>query len=172
MAIFDTKSTLHAAIDHGVSSTEYRDAIGRFLTGVTVVSTECEGVKHGITASAVASVTLEPPTVLICLNRLSATGEAVRRSGHFAINVLNDTQEPLARHFASKAEDKFATIEHIFGRLGDPLLPAALAQLECEVSAHNQVGSHHIFFGRVIDVHCQAGAPLGYFRGQFISPKP
>lgn len=155
---------------HDVSIAAYRDAISRFLTGVTVVSTEYEGIRHGITASAVASVTLEPPTVLICLNQLSVTGQAVARSGHFAINVLNDTQHALAQHFASKLSDKFAEIEYTRGALGDPLLPSALAQLECEVSSHTTVGSHHIFFGRVVEVQSTSGAPLAYFRGQFIPP--
>ena len=157
--------------DRFVSTAAYRDAISRFLTGVTVVSTRHADVMHGITASAVASVTLEPPTVLICLNRQSATGHAVKACGHFAINVLNDSQQVLAKHFASKLEDKFAGIDHDTGVLGDPLLPQSLAQLECRVSSHADVGSHHVFFGEVVRVQVHDGAPLAYFRGRFIPPQ-
>ena len=154
-----------------VSTTDYRDAISRFLTGVSVVSSRHAGIAHGITASAVASVTLEPPTVLVCLNRQSATGHAVKACGHFVINVLNDSQHALAKHFASKLEDKFAGIEHDTGVLGDPLLPNALAQLECRVSSQADVGSHHVFFGEVIKIQVRDGAPLAYFRGRFIPPQ-
>jgi flavin reductase (DIM6/NTAB) family NADH-FMN oxidoreductase RutF len=167
----DTRVPAFATLTHTVSSTDYRDAIGRFMTGVTVVSTRHAGAAHGITASAVASVTLEPPTVLICLNRHSATGHAVLESGHFILNILNDSQQALAKHFASKIEDKFADVPHEDGLLGDPLITPALAHLECRVSGHSDVGSHHVFFGEVIKVHTAEGAPLAYYRGRFIPPQ-
>lgn len=154
-----------------VTTTEYRDAISRFLTGVTVVSTCHAGIRHGITVSAVASVTLEPPTVLVCLNRQSATGQAVLNSGHFALNILSDSQQSLAKHFASKIEDKFADVPHELGLFGDPLIACSLAQLECRVSHHTAVGSHHVFFGKVVKVQTTEGAPLAYYRGRFILPQ-
>ena len=167
----DDRLNYSAESAQAVTTTDYRDAISRFLTGVTVVSTRHGGVAHGITVSAVASVTLEPPTVLICLNRQSATGHAVMASGHFAINVLNDAQHKLAQHFASRIEDKFADITHHNGLLGDPLIAQSLAHLECRVSSHSAVGSHHVFFGEVLKVQVSEGAPLAYYRGRFIPPQ-
>ena len=81
-----------------VTASNYRDAISRFLTGITVVTTRQGTQAHGITASAVASVSLEPPTLLVCLNRQSATCEAIGRAGHFAVNVLAENQLALAQH--------------------------------------------------------------------------
>lgn len=152
-----------------VSSAEYRAAISCFLTGVSVVATRHRDMAHGITASAVASVTLEPPTLLVCLNRHSATGAAVLASGHFSVNILDESQQDLARHFASKIDDKFAAVAHTSGCLGDPLLRGALAALECRVSQLAEVGSHHVFFGEVLRVSHSDGKPLAYHRGQFLS---
>lgn len=150
-----------------VSSLDYRAAISRFLTGVTIVTTRHEGQAHGITASALASVSLEPPTLLVCLNRQSATCTAVTATGFFAVNILAAEQEPLAKHFASKLADKFAGIPLTESTLGAPLLESALAQLECRVSSHTDAGTHRIFFGEVLDTRVRDGQPLAYFRGGF-----
>lgn len=156
-----------------VSSSEYRNAISRFLTGVTVITTRHAGVDHGITASAVCSVTLEPPTLLVCLNRQSATCEAIIGSGQFCVNVLAEDQLSLARLFSTKSTDKFAEFvattgaSPLHGAFGSPVLPSALAALECRVTQHTDVGTHRIFFGEVLGVAAAEGEPLGYFRGQF-----
>lgn len=156
-----------------VSSTEYRNAISRFLTGVTVVTARHAGVDHGITASAVCSVTLEPPTLLVCLNRQSATCHAVIGSGYFCVNVLAEDQLPLARLFSSKSADKFAEFAAMngatptYGPSGSPRLPGILATLDCRVTQHTDVGTHRIFFGEVLGTTATEGDPLGYFRGQF-----
>ena len=161
--------------DMNVSSTDYRTAISRFLTGVTLVTTRHEGLAHGITASAVASVTLEPPTLLVCLNRQSATFHAVSGSGRFCVHILADDQLELARHFASRTSDKFATLAGIgLGSshdsfLGNPIIDGALAYLECRVATQTDVGTHRIFFGEVVSVDAREGSPLAYFRGQFAS---
>lgn len=156
-----------------VPSTEYRNAISRFLSGVTVVTTRHAGANHGITASAVCSVTLEPPTLLVCLNRQSATCHAVIGSGRFCVNVLADDQLALAKLFSSKSADKFAEFAAlsdapcIDGPFGTPILPGALAALECAVTQYSDVGTHRVFFGQVLGTTVAEGEPLGYFRGQF-----
>jgi flavin reductase (DIM6/NTAB) family NADH-FMN oxidoreductase RutF len=150
-----------------VSSTDYRSAISRFLTGVSVVTTRHDEQCHGITASALASVSLEPPTLLVCLNRHSATCQAVTAAGFFAVNILAAEQEPLAKHFAAKLADKFAGIATTPGISGAPLLDFCLAQLECRVSSHTDSGTHRIFFGEVLSTRVRDGQPLGYFRGGF-----
>lgn len=164
--------------DMTVPSTDYRAAISRFLTGVTIVTTRHAGSAQGITASAVASVTLEPPTLLVCLNRQSGTCHAVSGSGVFAVHVLADHQLALAQHFASRMADKFAALpgtEASSGTrpgfrdsaLGNPILDGVLAHLECRVSTQTDVGTHRIFFGEVVSVSVRDGSPLAYFRGQF-----
>jgi flavin reductase (DIM6/NTAB) family NADH-FMN oxidoreductase RutF len=161
--------------DMNVSITDYRAAISRFLTGVTLVTARYEGLAQGITASAVASVTLEPPTLLICLNRQSATCHAVSGAGRFCVHILADDQLELARHFASRIPDKFANLVELGlgsthdSPLGNPIVDGALAYLECRVVTQTDVGTHRVFFGEVVSVDAREGSPLAYFRGQFAS---
>lgn len=161
--------------DMNISSTDYRAAISRFLTGVTLVTTRHDGLAQGITASAVASVTLDPPTLLVCLNRQSATCQAVSGSGRFCVHILADDQLELARHFASRTPDKFGSLATLGlgsthdSLLGNPLVDGALAYLECRVATQTDVGTHRIFFGEVVAVDAREGSPLAYFRGQFAS---
>jgi len=158
-----------------VSITDYRAAISRFLTGVTLVTARHEGLAQGITASAVASVTLEPPTLLICLNRQSATCHAVSGAGRFCVHILADDQLELARHFASRIPDKFANLVELGlgsthdSPLGNPIVDGALAYLECRAVTQTDVGTHRVFFGEVVSVDAREGSPLAYFRGQFAS---
>jgi len=158
-----------------VSITDYRAAISRFLTGVTLVTARHEGLAQGITASAVASVTLEPPTLLICLNRQSATCHAVSGAGRFCVHILADDQLELARHFASRIPDKFANLVELGlgsthdSPLGNPIVDGALAYLECRVVTQTDVGTHRVFFGEVVSVDAREGSPLAYFRGQCAS---
>jgi flavin reductase (DIM6/NTAB) family NADH-FMN oxidoreductase RutF len=155
-----------------VTETAYRDAVSRFLSGVTVITTCHGGEMQGITATAVASVTLQPPTLLVCLNRQSASCRTLIDSSLFAVNILQATQQELAQRFATKQPDKFAGVATTTGLSGVPLLTGALAHLECRVSAQNDVGTHRIFFGEVLNVAVAEGTPLGYFRGKFTALAP
>ncbi|MEY3712676.1 MAG: hypothetical protein RL321_296 [Pseudomonadota bacterium] len=157
-----------------VDSAAYRNAISRFLTGVTIVTTMTEEKPSGLTATAIASVTLEPPTLLACLNRQSTTCQAIIQAGRFAVNVLSSEQMDLAKLFASRDTDKFQQLAAGgFGiqasPSGMPHLVGALASIDCRVSDTSDVGTHRIFFGEVESVTCAEGSPLGYFRGAFVS---
>ncbi|MBV9193490.1 MAG: flavin reductase [Solirubrobacterales bacterium] len=157
--------TAHAA---QLSPEEFRDAIGHFASGVTVITAAQGGRRFGSTASAVSSLSLEPPMLLVCLNRQSATGRAVAEAGHFAVNVLSQDQGALARQFASKADDKFAGLDVTPGERGVPLLADALAHYECRVAEHVTGGTHSVFLAEVHAVRTREGeAPLAYFRGEF-----
>ena len=147
---------------------EFRNAIGRFLTGVTVITTAHDGVLHGITASAVASLSVEPPTLLICLNKQSATRGAVTAARQFVVNVLAEDQADLAMHFASKSPEKFVRLEIEASPHGLPRLPGAIATVDCAVVAEVDGGTHSIFIGRAVAGSAGDGAPLGYFRGRFV----
>lgn len=149
-----------------LDSDTFRDLIGRFATGVTVITARDGDTAHGTTASAVSSLSLQPPMLLICMNEQSATGRAVARSGYFAVNVLNEDQHDVAHRFATKHPDKFAGIPTAHGPSGQILLPGALATFECRVVDQVTGGTHTVFVAEVQYADGHAGRPLAYFRGR------
>lgn len=150
---------------NAVSSEQFRDLIGRFASGVTVVTTIADSVPYGTTANAMTSVSLTPPILLICMNRESMTGQAICRSGHFAVNVLAEDQGCLAERFARKGSS-FAGLSFTAGAQGAPLLGDALATFECTVTDTVQAGTHSIMIGTVDRAAGRQGMPLAYFRGR------
>ena len=147
---------------------EFRNIIGHFASGVTIITALHEGQPYGATASAVSSLSLEPPMVLICLNKTSSTGRAVATSQRFAVNILGEDQADEAMRFASrKTPDKFAGLAVTPGDWGEPLLGDALAILECRVVEEVTGGTHSVFLAEVERASARAGTPLAYFRGQF-----
>jgi flavin reductase (DIM6/NTAB) family NADH-FMN oxidoreductase RutF len=146
---------------------EFRDVIGHFASGVTVITALCEDTPYGTTASAVSSLSLEPPMVLVCMSRQSETGRAVGDSGRFAMNILGEDQADAAVRFASKGSNKFDGVPVTRGEWGEPLLEQALATLECRVVEEVTGGTHSVFLAEVHRASARAGAPLAYFRGQF-----
>ena len=149
-----------------VSGEEFRAPIGMFATGVTVVTTVHQGLSYGTTASALSSVSLEPPTLLICMNRGSTTGHAISASGHFAVNVLGEDQEVVARHFA-RTGSGFGGYDTLRGQGGSPLLADALASFECRVTDAVEAGTHTVMIGVVEAAKGRHGMPLAYFRGRY-----
>src|SRR5918998_5168791 len=125
----------------------YRHVIGHFATGVTVITSHHEGTDHGATASAVTSVSLDPPSLLVCLNRATVTETAVRESGTFVVNILREDQGELAMRFAGRHGDKFAGVEVCRAAGGDPYLGGALARVECRVRDTVTGGTHTVFIG-------------------------
>jgi flavin reductase (DIM6/NTAB) family NADH-FMN oxidoreductase RutF/DNA-binding GntR family transcriptional regulator len=148
---------------------EFRDVIGHFASGVTVITAMHDGERRGTTASAVSSLSLEPPMVLICLNKTSATARAVAAARRFAVNILGEDQAEEAMRFAKRADagDKFAGIAVSAGDQGEPLLANALATLECHVAEQVTGGTHLVFLAEVERASARTGSPLAYFRGQF-----
>jgi 4-nitrophenol 2-monooxygenase / 4-nitrocatechol 4-monooxygenase, reductase component len=150
-----------------LTSEEFRNVIGHFLSGVTVVTTTLDGERFGTTASAMTSLCLEPPMVVLCLNLTSSTGQVVLAAGRFALNILDEEGGPVAMRFATKGSDKFAGIETTLSTTGLPLLPSSLAWVEAEVSETVTVGTHTVFVARVLGAEARTGRPLAYFRGGF-----
>ncbi len=148
---------------------EFRRVLGHFATGVTVVtSADPEGRVNGLTASAVASVSLDPPLVLVCVDRTADTHGAIERSGSFAINVLAEDGEALSRRFADyPAEEKFEGIAFRRAATGAPVLERALAWVDCELRHSHEGGDHTIFVGEVVAGDAVEGAPLLYYRGGY-----
>jgi flavin reductase (DIM6/NTAB) family NADH-FMN oxidoreductase RutF/DNA-binding GntR family transcriptional regulator len=166
----DTQSAVRYGADLGlpvVDEAAFRNVVGHFASGVTIVTTSDDDRLYGTTVSAVSSLSSEPPMMLVCLNRSSATHDAVARSGRYAINILSSAQGDLARAFARKGDDKFAGVTHSLSPLGLPLLSGTLAALECVVDETATGGTHTIFLGRVVSAEARTGEPLAYYRGTF-----
>ena len=150
----------------------FRDVIGHFATGVTIVTASEDGSDYGTTVSAVTSVSLDPPLLLICLNRTSRTQAVIERTRSFAVNILGVAQGELAVRFATDRDDKFVGIGVERGGLDHPLLADALAHVECRVVETATGGTHTVYFGEVERAERFEGEPLLYYRGQigWLSP--
>lgn len=152
----------------GVPPDRFRDLLGRFATGVTVLTTLApDGRPLGMTASAVAAVSLQPPLVLVCVDRTRDMHDALRASPRFALNVLAEDQEPLSRRFADEMTDRFAGVPVRDGPHGLPLLPGAAAYVVCEAREAIAAGDHTIFIGLVVDGTGQELPPLIHYRGGY-----
>lgn len=151
---------------------ELRATLGRFATGVTVL-TAGRDTPRGMTANSFTSVSLEPPLILVCVVRTAAIHEAILEEGAFAVSMLSGQQEDLARHFADRARPRgrreFETVGTVPGRhTGTPLLTGAQAWLECGLAAVYDGGDHSIFLGSVLDIgREETDDPLLYFGGGF-----
>jgi flavin reductase (DIM6/NTAB) family NADH-FMN oxidoreductase RutF len=145
----------------------FREAIACFATGVTVVTTVRDGVPAGMTASAVASLSLDPVLLLVCISDRLATHGANEQSRAFVVNVLGEGQERLARHFATRRPDKFQGIE-LREEFELPVLADAIAHFVCDVHERFPGGDHTIFTGLVRECGFIPGRrPLLYFRSRF-----
>jgi flavin reductase (DIM6/NTAB) family NADH-FMN oxidoreductase RutF len=151
-----------------VTQDEFRAALGRFASGVTVVTTrDAEGELHGITVSAFCSVSLEPPMVLVCIEKIAGSHYALEESNIFVVNILAEGDDTVSELFASQAIDKFGNVGFTDGIEGVPVLDKALANLECRVKFSYHGGDHSIFVGDVERVRVADGDPLLYFRGRY-----
>ena len=154
-------------VDKGLVEREvFRDVIGHFATGVTVITTRYEEVNYGLTASAVSSLSLDPPMVLVCINKRTGTQTVISKAKVFAVNILREDQQAMARQFATPHPDKFRDIPLVFGELGVPLLSTVLASLECRVVGEVTGGTHAVFLAEVQAAHAEEGMPLAYYRGR------
>lgn len=142
----------------------FRQVMGHFASGVTVVTTAHDGHLYGMTVSSFASVSLKPPLVLICVDSLLSTHTAITDSGQFAVNILEQSQEHLSRRFATHENDKFTGVAWRSSRNGLPLIEGVLAVIECKLQDIFPGGDHTIFVGEVIDAEVGYGAPLLYYR--------
>ena len=151
-----------------ISADQFRQVLGHFATGVTVVTTtNGDGRPTGLTASAFTSVSLDPPLVLVCVDHKSQSYPALLEHRRFAVNVLTTQHQDVSRRFATSRLDKFDGVPHRIGQLGLPLLDGALAQLECVTVASHVQGDHTILVGRVEHARSGPGEPLLYYRGRY-----
>jgi 4-nitrophenol 2-monooxygenase / 4-nitrocatechol 4-monooxygenase, reductase component len=155
------------AVTAHVDSDAFRNVVSHFASGVTVITTCVYDKDYGTTASAVTSLSVEPPMMLICLNTSSTTHDRIAKSGIFGINILAAGQSELASHFSRKGDDKFSGVAHHRGARGVPLLDGALATMVCTVAETALGGTHTVFLSHVIEANAADGEPLAYYRGAF-----
>ena len=148
----------------------FRQVMGNFATGITVVTTrDANGNPYGLTVNSFTSVSLDPVLVLVCLdNRLSGL-DSFKNSKHFGVSILSDRQEDISRMFAKKDSERPSSI-YFEGKLGLPLIRQSLAVMECEVKNVYAGGDHQIFLGEVMAAEVlHEHGPLMYFRGKYRS---
>ena len=154
-----------------MDKTLFRQVVGSFACGVTVVTTGIEGRFHGMTASAFSSLSLDPCLVLVCIDRSALTLPALQESGRFNINILSDSQQHLSQTFSSQdAPDahELRGVDFHLGEYGQPVLEAVLGFLECELKEQYDGGDHIIAVGEVMTAGIgKAEAPLAYFRSNY-----
>lgn len=145
----------------------YRDVMGAFATGVTVMTLQGQGIRLGVTASSFNTVSLDPPLILWSLALKAPSLEAFRSHDIFAVNVLSAAQKDIALQFARPSEDKFAGIHTLRGMHGTTLIADALAHVECRTVARYPGGDHEIMLAEVLTLRRGEGNPLVFQRGAF-----
>jgi flavin reductase (DIM6/NTAB) family NADH-FMN oxidoreductase RutF len=150
-----------------IDEAQFRQTLSRFASGVTVVTTVREGQPHGMTVASFASLSLNPPLVLVCIDKGVKTHDAIAAQGQFAVNILGQGQTDISLRFATKADDKFTGVAMRPGKSGLPLIESALATLECSLRDQLPGGDHTIFVGEVEHAAFIEGRPLIYFRAGY-----
>ena len=152
---------------------DFRDALGRFATGITVITAlGSDGVPAGLTANSFSAVSLDPPMILWCLGKHAASRPVFESCTHFAVNVLDSGQRALSHRFATPAEDKFAGLDWSRGLGGAPVFPDCLARFECRNTQCYDGGDHLIVLGTVERYRHRPGAPLLFNAGRYGTAAP
>ena len=151
-----------------IDTRAFRSALGQFATGVTVVTTlRGDGRPQGLTVNAFCAVSLDPPLVLVCIDKRSETHPGFTASGVFGVSVLSEGQQGVSERFASGGGSKLSGIAFLTGENGVPLVPQALAHIECRTHAVHEGGDHRIYVGEVLSLATQAGRPLLYHASRY-----
>jgi 3-hydroxy-9,10-secoandrosta-1,3,5(10)-triene-9,17-dione monooxygenase reductase component len=145
----------------------FREALGHFVSGVTVITAMDRGEPVGLAANSFSSLSLDPPLVLFCAGLSSTTWPRIKAAGRFCVNVLEERQEALSRQFAGKG-DKFHGVGWRAAALsGAPILDNVLTWIDCVIDAEHDAGDHIIVVGRVVEIKINDGKPLVYYRGGY-----
>ena len=151
-----------------IDDARFRQVLGRFATGVTVVTGAADGQPVGLAVNSFTSVSLEPALVAFCVAKASRTWPKLRSAGTFCVNILAEDQEALSRAFAGRPPDRFLGVGWRPGRSGAPILADVLAWIECAIDAEHDAGDHVIVVGRVRELDVgHEGRPLVFYRGGY-----
>ncbi|MFC7394046.1 flavin reductase family protein [Scopulibacillus cellulosilyticus] len=143
----------------------FRNAMGKFATGVNVITTLADGEAHGMTANAFMSVSLNPRLVLISISEKARMLDKINTSGKFAVNILSDAQKEYSMHFAGQMKETH-TVEFDWMD-GVPVIKNALANIVCNVQSKQIAGDHTLFIGEVKDINFGEGKPLTFYEGKY-----
>ncbi len=158
------------AAARAIDQARYRQVLGHFPTGVTVIAGMDGDDPVGLAVGSFFSLSIDPPLVGFCVGTTSNSWERMESSGSFCVNILGADQEDVCRVFASSGDDKFATIGWKPAESGSPRIDDVLAWIDCDVSAVHDGGDHHIVVGAVTGLDVAAeGDPLVFFRGGYSS---
>lgn len=151
-----------------IDARELRNVMGHFATGVTVITTrDTAGKPFGLTANAFSSLSLDPPLVLICVDKTVDCYACFESSKVFAVNFLNEEQEHLSRRFATKGIEKFDGVAYKTGECGAPLLEGAMGHIECKLINGYDGGDHTIYVGEIQSASASGDRPLLFFKGKY-----
>lgn len=152
----------------GVDAPQFRQLLGRFATGVTVLTSRgASGDPVGMTASSIASVSLDPPLVLVSVDKSNEMHAAMEAGTHFVLNILSAEQEALSRRFAELEANRFRGVSYRENERGIAVLEGVVAHIECEKHSAVPGGDHTVFFGLVVGGHATDRRPLLYYRGGY-----
>jgi flavin reductase (DIM6/NTAB) family NADH-FMN oxidoreductase RutF len=144
-----------------------RRIMGHFASGVTVVTAYLDGAVQGMTANAVTSLSLNPPLILVAVDKTATMNATLSASRHFAINILTERHEELSRRFAMRGTKDVSDLTWIHAVSGAPILADALAYVDCRLAEILPGGDHDIFVGEILAGDARDDAPLLYFRGKY-----
>ena len=151
-----------------IEKNQLRQVMGHFATGVTIITTfNKDGQMHGLTANAFTSVSLEPPLLLISVDKKAESYPAFEESKVFTINILADEQESLSRKFAVSGGNKFEGVAYRKGGNGAAILEGTLAHIECTLYAVYEGGDHTLYLGEIQEAEVREGKPLVFYRGGY-----
>lgn len=153
-----------------ITDDEFKQALQSWASGVTVVTTQSPSSGlQGMTASSFSSVSMDPPQILVCINKSVSTAEGIGESGHFAVNILTTEQESVSNLFANPNSyaDRFSTTPYELGSTGAPILTESLASIECSVVEQISAASHWIIVGAVEHTVIRSGEPLLYYKAGY-----
>jgi flavin reductase (DIM6/NTAB) family NADH-FMN oxidoreductase RutF len=154
-------------LQHTVDLDLMKQVNRQFVTGVTVITTMDGDTPKGLAVNAFASISLDPPTVMVCVQRTSNTHDCLFRADHLAINILSTAQMDVVAKFASKSDDKFAGLNWRPGPSGSPLIDLSSAQMEVEIRERLQASTHTVFICRVLHAAVSEQTPMIYSAGKF-----
>jgi 3-hydroxy-9,10-secoandrosta-1,3,5(10)-triene-9,17-dione monooxygenase reductase component len=168
-------SSQSAADDLPIDPRAFRNVLGQFCTGITIITTVHDGAPIGFACQSFAALSLDPPLVLFCPTKMSRSWQAIEASGKFCVNILAEEQKDVCARFGSREPDKFAGVDWEPSPLGSPVLARSLAHIDCTVASVHDGGDHFVVFGAVqslSDVPEVKPRPLLFYRGDYTGIEP
>ena len=156
----------------GLDQARFREVLGHFATGITIVTATDEGEPVGFSCQSFAALSLDPPMVILAPAKTSTSWPRIARAGAFCVNILGEHQEAVCRAFAVSGGDKFDGVEWTPGITGAPVIADSLAAVECTLGAIYEGGDHELVTGHVVTMEIGGGSPLLFYRsgvGRFVA---